>query len=76
MFVNMRLCYLTVKISLFEVKKCLCTRTISAPPKSVTPCYKHFEYVVLCDICCMWVSRPYGDGCAAFCVTLRCVTLT
>ena len=24
----------------------------------------------------IWVWRPYGDVCAAFCVTLRCVTLT
>ena len=30
----------------------------------------------MCDICCIYVSRSYGDVGAAFCVTLRSVTLT
>ena len=33
-------------------------------------------FLYICDICCIYVLRPYGDGCAALCVTLRRVTLT
>ena len=31
--------------------------------------------VYMCDIWCIYSSRPYGDVGAAFCVTLRSVTL-